>query len=91
LAKRGIIRYSGYYFSDQDPIVGYILALKREKKLTNSKLSAKTKVATSTYGNWESKKTKQPRFATLAASAVALGLTSLPLTPEGRRNGGNGG
>lgn len=87
MAKRGFIKYSGYFFSDQDPIVGFILALKREKKLTNTKLSVKTKVAASTYENWESKKTKRPQFATLAASAVALGLTSLPLTPEGRRSG----
>jgi len=88
MAKRGFIKYSGYFFSEQDPIVGYILALKREKKLTNTKLSAKTKVAASTYGNWESKKTKRPQFATIAATGVALGLTSLPLTSEGRRNGG---
>ncbi len=88
MAKRGFIKYSGYFFSEQDPIVGYILALKREKKMTNTKLSAKTKVATSTYENWESKKTKRPQFATIAATGVALGLTSLPLTSEGRRNGG---
>jgi len=96
MAKRGFIKYSKYYFTDQDPAVGLAWSIKREQGLSNSDLSKKSSVPAATTRNWWSKKVKRPQLCTLAATYAALGLDSIPITPEARaavkrKFGGNGG
>lgn len=96
MAKRGFIKYSKYYFTDQDPAVGLAWSIKREQGLSNSDLSKKSTVPAGTTANWWNKKVKRPQLCTLAATYAALGLDSIPITPEARaavkrKFGGNGG
>lgn len=93
---RGFIKYSKYYFTDQDPAVGLAWSIMRQQGLTNSKLSKKSTVPAGTTRNWWTKKVKRPQLATLAATYAALGLDNIPITAEGRAKmkakfGGNGG
>ena len=86
----GITRYTTYNFTDHDPLIDVIDtafqdAKRRDKSITISKVSGKSRVAPATMTNWLSRKTKRPQAATLAAVAVALGMDTLPITPEARR------
>jgi transcriptional regulator with XRE-family HTH domain len=81
----GFIRYTTYNFVDKDPVIDVLRTAKREAKVNNKELSVKSNVSASTLGNWFGGKTKRPQFATVAAVAVALGMTELPLTSEGRK------
>lgn len=84
---RGFIRYKSYLFTDKDPIIDFLRMHKADKDISDKVLSDKSDVGVTTISNWFKGKTRRPQFATVAAVANALGVTSLPTTAAGRRNG----
>lgn len=81
----GFLKYDAYFFNTVDPILDLMISLKRNSGLSNKQVHEKGGPATSTLGNWDKKKVRRPQFATVAATGGALGLTSLPITSEGRQ------
>lgn len=92
--KRESVKYTTYFFSEQDPALPFLLSIRNSKGAKDGELFESTKVSKSTMRNWWSKTakkpTKRPQLATVAAVAVGLGLDSLPLTPEARRKARGG-
>lgn len=82
---RGFIKYTTYSFVEKDPIIDVLRTVKADGEHTNADLSHASKVSRSTLNNWFKGKTRRPQFATVAAVAVAMGVSNLPITPEGRR------
>ena len=82
---RGFIRYKAYLFTEKDPIIDVLRTLKRDAEMKDSEIHEAGGPAIGTLRNWFGGKTRRPQFATVAAVAIALGQTSLPLTPEGRK------
>jgi len=83
---RGFIRYKAYPFQEKDPILSVLWAIKRNQKIKDSEIKAAGGPATGTLRNWwPDGKTRRPQFATVAAAAIAMGLSDLPITSEGRQ------
>jgi hypothetical protein len=84
---RGFIKYKAYPFrGEKDPILEVLWAIKRNKGFKDSEIKAEGGPATATLRAWwPDGKTRRPQFTTVAAAASAMGLTSLPLTHEGRQ------
>jgi len=82
---RGFLRYKAYPFVDKDPVIDVLRTLKRDTDMSDGEITAGGGPTTSTLRNWFKGKTRRPQFATVAAAAVAMGATSLPLTSEGRQ------
>lgn len=82
---RGFLRYKAYPFIDKDPVIDVLRTLKRDTEMSDSEIMGGGGPTTSTLRNWFKGKTRRPQFATVAAAAVAMGATSLPLTSEGRQ------
>lgn len=80
----GFLRYKAYPFVDKDPVIDVLRTLKRDTEMTDTEIKDGGGPTTSTLRNWFKGKTRRPQFATVAAAAVAMGATSLPLTAEGR-------
>ena len=68
--------YGSYPFkvTEQDPFVSALCELREESGLTWLEVAEVTHISPTTYGNWESKKTRRPQGATLVATAAALGV-----------------
>lgn len=81
---RGFLRYKAYPFTDKDPIIDVLRTVKRDVEMTDSQIKEAGGPTTSTLRNWFKGTTRRPQFATVAAAGVAMGLTSVPLTSEGR-------
>ena len=82
---RGFIRYKAYPFQEKDPILSVLWAIKRNKGIKDTEIKEEGGPALATLRNWwPDGKTRRPQFATVAAAAVAMGLTELPITSEGR-------
>lgn len=81
---RGFLRYKAYPFVDKDPIIDVLRTIKRDADITDNQITAGGGPTTSTLRNWFKGNTRRPQFATVAAAAVAMGATNLPLTSEGR-------
>lgn len=81
----GFLKYDAYFFNTTDPVLDLITSLKRNSGLSNREIRDKGGPAVATLGNWDKKKVRRPQFATVAATGGALGLTSLPITSEGRQ------
>lgn len=81
---RGFLRYKAYSFVDKDPIIDVLRTIKRDAEMSDVGITANGGPATGTLKGWFGGKTRRPQFATVAAAAVAMGETSLPLTSEGR-------
>jgi hypothetical protein len=82
----GMTRYTTYHLhGDHDPVLDLIDTARASSKLNATKISAKTRVAIGTLRNWETRKTKRPMLATVAAVLVACGVDNIPITPEARR------
>lgn len=81
---RGFLRYKAYPFIDKDPVIDVLRTMKRDTGMSDTEITAAGGPATGTLKGWFGGKTRRPQFATVAASAVAMGKTSLPLTSEGR-------
>lgn len=83
---RGFLKYKAYPFTEKDPVLSVLWAIKRNKGIKDAEIHANGGPALGTMKNWwPDGKTRRPQFATVAACAVAMGLTSLPLTSEGRQ------
>lgn len=70
---------------DKDPVIDVLRTLKRDAGMSDPQIRDEGGPTTSTLRNWFKGKTRRPQFATVAAAAVAMGATSLPLTSEGRQ------
>lgn len=81
---RGFLRYKAYSFMDKDPVIDVLRTLKRDTEMTDREITDAGGPTTDTLHNWFKGKTRRPQFATVAAAAVAMGTTSLPLTADGR-------
>lgn len=81
----GFLKYKAYPFVDKDPIIDVLRTIKRDARMKDSQITAAGGPTTGTLRNWFGGKTRRPQFATVAAAAVAMGATSLPLTSEGRK------
>ena len=81
---RGFLRYKAYPFTDKDPVIDVLRTVKRDAEMTDTQIKEAGGPTTSTLRNWFKGNTRRPQFATVAAAGVAMGLTSVPLTPEGR-------
>lgn len=81
----GITRYTTYLWTDHDPVLDLVDTAMASAKLSVVKVSAKTRVATTTMSNWKTRKTKRPQLSTVAAVLVACGVDSIPITAEARR------
>jgi hypothetical protein len=62
--------YRTYHFSGQDPAVQDLLSEISDFK----EASEATGVARSTFRNWQTRKTRRPKFATMQAAAMGVGL-----------------
>ena len=82
---RGFLRYKAYPFMDKDPIIDVLRTAKRDAEMTNRQITDGGGPTTSTLNSWFKGNTRRPQFATVAAAAVSMGLTSLPLTSDGRQ------
>jgi hypothetical protein len=82
---RGFLKYKAYPFVDKDPIIDVLRTMKRDTEMKDSEIMGGGGPTTGTLRNWFGGKTRRPQFATVAAAAVAMGATSLPLTSEGRQ------
>lgn len=65
--------YRTYSFADEDPILGVMLSLVDDSKLTVAEINERTNVSKATIYNWKKRKTKRPQFCTIAAVAGAVG------------------
>lgn len=65
--------YRTYSFVDEDPILGIMLSLVDDSKLSISEVNERTNVSKTTLYNWRQRKTKRPQFCTIAAVAGAVG------------------
>lgn len=81
----GFLRYKAYPFVDKDPVIDVLRTIKRDTEMTDTEIRNGGGPTTATLRNWFKGKTRRPQFATVAAAAVAMGATSLPLTAEGRK------
>lgn len=81
---RGFLRYKAYPFTDKDPIIDVLRTIKRDTEMSDTEIKDAGGPTTSTLRNWFKGNTRRPQFATVAAAAVAMGATNLPLTSEGR-------
>jgi hypothetical protein len=81
---RGFLRYKAYPFISKDPIINVLRTLKSDTEMTNRQIQDGGGPTTGTLNSWFKGKTRRPQFATVAAAAVSMGATSLPLTSEGR-------
>lgn len=68
----GLKPYEIYWFEGQDPVVEKVLDAVDKVGVKPKALSTDSGVAASTLGNWRSKKTKRPQFATLNATLMAI-------------------
>lgn len=82
---RGFLRYKAYPFLDKDPVIDLLRTVKRDTEMKDSEIHEAGGPAIATLRGWFDGKTRRPQFATVAAAASAMGLTSLPLTSEGRQ------
>lgn len=82
---RGFLKYKAYPFVDKDPIIDVLRTIKRDKAMKDSQIHSEGGPSIGTLRNWFGGKTRRPQFATVAAAAMAMGQTSLPLTSEGRQ------
>jgi transcriptional regulator with XRE-family HTH domain len=73
---RGLKLYRRYHFKGQDPVVERALSLVDRSGLKLSQAAKISGVANTTLGNWETRKTKRPQYATIAALIAALGYTT---------------
>lgn len=81
---KGLTKYKAYPYTEFDPIMDVIIFVQDAKGIKTSQMVKDGAASASTIANWRKKKTRRPQFTTIAASAITLGLTSLPLTAEGR-------
>ena len=81
---KSFLKYTTYSFVDKDPVIDVLRTMQRDSGMSNSEIAEKSKVSATTIGNWFGGKTKRPQFATVAATAVAMGYITVPLTSEGR-------
>lgn len=92
---RGFIRYKAYPFQEKDPILSVLWSIKRNQGIKDEEIKVNGGPAVATLRAWwPDGKTRRPQFATIAAAAMAMGLTELPLSGEGRqklKNKYNGG
>ena len=88
MAKKsnGFTRYSTYNFIEKDPIIDVLRTRKRDVAMTDAEIATSSKLSSSTLKNWFGGKTKRPQHATVAAAAVAMGMSWLPITAEARKN-----
>jgi hypothetical protein len=82
---RGFIKYKAYPFVDKDPVIDVLRTAKRDKGMKDIEIENAGGPKASTCRGWFTGNTKRPQFATVAAAAIAMGLTNLPLTSEGRQ------
>ncbi len=82
----GFTRYSTYNFIEKDPIIDVLRTRKRDVAMTDAEIATSSKLSSSTLKNWFGGKTKRPQHATVAAAAVAMGMSWLPITAEARKN-----
>jgi len=83
--KPGFVRYKKYPMpGDRDPILDYVIGLQDRLKLSNTAIAKAGGASASTLAAWRTK-TRKPQFATVAASALVMGETSLPLITRSSR------
>jgi hypothetical protein len=72
--------YEAYYFrsNEQDPIVDWLKSKKGETK--DGEIEDGGGPQRGTLRNWWSGKTRSPKFTTVAATCVVLGVTSIPIS-----------
>lgn len=81
---RGFLRYKAYPFMDKDPVIDVARTVKRDKGMSDREIFEAGGPAVATLRGWFVGKTRRPQFATVAASFGAMGLSSIPITSEGR-------
>lgn len=81
---RGYLKYKAYPFVEKDPIIDVLRTVKRDTEMSDREITDAGGPSLSTLQNWFGGKTRRPQFATVAAAGVAMGLTNVPLTSEGR-------
>lgn len=81
---RGFLTYKAYPFTTKDPVIDVLRTVKRDAEMTDGQIRDAGGPTTGTLRNWFKGKTRRPQFATVAAAGVAMGLSSIPLTSEGR-------
>lgn len=82
---KGPKKYKAYPYHEFDPIMDVIISVQDAQGVKTSQITADGGPTGSTLRSWRNKKTRRPQFTTIAATAITLGLTHLPLTSEGRQ------
>ena len=83
--KNGYLRYKAYNFIDKDPIIDIIRTIKRDAHVSDAQIANMGGPTAGTLRNWFGGKTRRPQFATVAAAASAMGVESLPISAEQRK------
>lgn len=66
--------YKNYMFTKKDPAIDAIRTVMQDQGLSYKDLADMSGVAESTYYNWMEGSVRCPQHATLAASAIAMGM-----------------
>lgn len=71
--------YKSYVFRDKDPVIDTMRTWVQDSKKSYTQIHEASGVAVATMRSWFGGKTRRPNFCTVAATAKALGKTSIPL------------
>ena len=68
---RGV--YPTYLFKDHDPIIDAVMTVIQDAKMSFAQVGHESGVSVTCLRNWNSRRTKRPQFATIAAVTRACG------------------
>jgi len=71
--------YKSYNFTDKDPILDWTRTVVEKAKMSPREIQEAGGPTSTTIYNWFYGKTKRPQFCTVAAAALACGVTSIDL------------
>lgn len=69
----GIRVFKTYRFMDKDPVIDEMRTLVQREKVSYKELDERGAAKAGTYTNWFTGNTRRPQFATIRATARALG------------------
>lgn len=75
----GIVVYKSYMFRNKDPVIDELRTVFKDEGLLNSKgfkaVQGRGAAKAGTYRNWFNGTTRRPQFASIQATAKALGYS----------------
>lgn len=78
--------YKSYSFTDKDPSIDWVHSQMDRNNMTPQKIQDGGGPTAATVYNWINGKTRRPQFCTLAAAALACGVSIIDLRKVLRRD-----